>query len=168
MKLTQITRNWLLSVLLASSCIASPAVAQDTSLKTFSENFQKLVAEKDFDGALKLVDEPNDLKPESLASFRIQLGSQLLREKRGSDASAQFTKALEATFAKLEDGSNPRAFATNLPLAVMMLRQSNPDQADQWIEKGLTTLRGKLDSEKLSDNHGILAQMMRLKLNTPD
>lgn len=115
MKLTQLTRNWLLSASLLSSCIASPAFAQDTSLKTFSESFQKLVADKDLDGALKLVDEPNDIKPEALASFRIQLGSQLLREKRGNDASAQFTKALEATFAKLEDGSNPRASQRTYP-----------------------------------------------------
>jgi len=168
MKLTQLTRKLLLSALFLSSCVASPGLAQDSSLKTFTESFQKLVAEKDLDGALKLVDESSDLMPESLAQFRIQLGSLLLREKRGNEASAQFTKALDATYAKLEDGSNPRAFANALPLAVMMLRQSNPDQADQWIEKGLTTLRGKLDSEKLSDNHGIVAQMMRLKLNTPD
>jgi thiol-disulfide isomerase/thioredoxin len=168
MRLFRPSCSVLLACMLVIGSLDSIGMAQDASQKSFAESFQKLVAEKDIDGATKLIEEASDLKPESLAQFRIQLGSLLLREKRGDEASSQFTKALEATYAKLEDGSNPRLFAFALPAASMMLRQSQPEVADQWIEKGLSTLGGKLRSDALSDMHSIYAQIMRLKISTPD
>jgi len=132
------------------------------------ESFQKLIAEKDIDGAVKLVDDTSDVPAEFLASFRMQLGAALLREKRNDDASAQFEKALEAAFAKLEDGSNPRSVGVIFPNATMMLRQIQPAKADQWIEKCLTTLESKLSTDQLSDLHSTYAQIMRTKLNTPN
>ncbi len=168
MRLTRFTRSLLLTSLLLAGGVAAPGLAQDSPQKTFAESFQKLIAEKDVDGAVKLVEETSDLKPEALAQFRIQLGAMLMREKRPDDAAAQFEKALEATYAKLEDGSNPRLFGFTLPNAAMMLRQTQPEKADQWIEKGLTTLEGKLNPDNLSDLHGMYAQIMRMKLNTPN
>jgi thiol-disulfide isomerase/thioredoxin len=161
-------RSLFLASLLLTCSTGSLAIAQESSQGTFAENFQKRIAEKDVEGALQLVEENTDLKPEQLAQFRFTVGSMLLREKRSDEAAAQVTKALEATFAKLEDGSNPRLFASALPMGSMLLRQINPAAADEWIEKGLTTLGTKLTSDKLSDAHGVHAQIMRTKLSTPD
>lgn len=171
MQVNRIPQTFLFASFLLASGIAVPAVAQqppDSPQKAFAESFQKLVAEKDIDGALKLVEETSNLKPEALTQYRIQLGSLLMREKRPEDAAGQFDKALQAAFAKLEDGSNPRLFASIMPTATMMLRQTQPEKAGQWVEKGLTTLKGKLNPDKLSDLHGAYAQMMRMKLNTPN
>jgi thiol-disulfide isomerase/thioredoxin len=168
MRLIRISQSLLLASLIITGSISVPGIAQDSPQKTFMESFQKLIAEKDVDGAIKLVDETSDVQPEFLAQYRMQLGATLLREKRNDDAASQFEKALEAAFAKLEDGSNPRSVGVIFPNATMMLRQIQPAKADQWIEKCLTTLEAKLSSDRLSDLHGTYAQLMRTKLNTPN
>jgi thiol-disulfide isomerase/thioredoxin len=168
MRIFAFCRYAILASLLLTCSTGSVAPAQDSSQGTFIQDFQKRIAEKDVDGALQLLEETTDLKPEQLAQFRITVGSLLFREKRPDEAVAQVNKALEATFEKLEDGSNPRLFASALPMGSMLLRQINPAAANEWIEKGLTTLGTKLASDKLSDAHGVHAQIMRIKLSTPD
>jgi thiol-disulfide isomerase/thioredoxin len=168
MRLTRFSQILLLASLILTGSIAVPGFAQDSPQKTFMESFQKLIAEKNVDGAVKLVDETSDVQPEFLAQYRMQLGSLLLREKRGDDAAAQWEKALQVAYGNLEDGSNPRSIGLIIPNATMMLRQVQPEKAEQWIEKSLTTLEAKLSTDKLSDLHVSYVQLMRTKLNTPD
>lgn len=168
MRLTRFSQTLLLASLVLTGSISVPGIAQDSPQKTFMESFQKLIAEKDVDGAVKLMDETSNVQPEFLAQYRMQLGSLLLREKRGDDAAAQWEKALEVAYGNLEDGSNPRSIGLIIPNATMMLRQVQPEKAEQWIEKSLTTLEAKLSTDKLSDLHVSCVQLMRTKLNTPD
>ena len=168
MRLIRISQSLLLASLIITGSISVPGIAQDSPQRTFVESFQKLIAEKDVDGAVKLVDETTDVQPEFLAQYRMQLGSLLLREKRGDDAAAQWEKALEVAYGNLEDGSNSRAIGLIIPNATMMLRQVQPEKAEQWIEKSLSTLEARLDTDKLSDLHVSYAQLMRTKLNTPN
>lgn len=168
MRLTRFSQILLLASLILTGSIPVPGFAQDSPQKTFMESFQKLIAEKNVDGAVKLVDETSDVQPEFLAQYRMQLGSLLLREKRGDDAAAQWEKALQVAYGNLEDGSNPRSIGLIIPNATMMMRQVQPEKAEQWIEKSLTTLEAKLSTDKLSDLHVSYVQLMRTKLNTPD
>lgn len=168
MRLIRISQSLLLASLIITGSISVPGIAQDSPQRTFVESFQKLIAEKDVDGAVKLVDETTDVQPEFLAQYRMQLGSLLLREKRGDDAAAQWEKALEVAYGNLEDGSNSRAIGLIIPNATMMLRQVQPEKAEQWIEKSLNTLEAKLSTDKLSDLHVSYVQLMRTKLNTPN
>jgi thiol-disulfide isomerase/thioredoxin len=164
----RLLRSLLPKSLLLLACLAGLANAQDSSRREFAEAFQRLIAEKDVAGAIQLLDETSDPPPATHAQYRIQLGAMLMREKRPDDAAAQFRRALETTYTKLEDGSDPQLFATALPTAVMMLRQTQPEVANQWIEKGLTSLEGKIEPDRLSDLHGLYAKILRLKLNTPN
>ena len=168
MRLTRFSQTLLLASVIITGSMSAPGIAQDSPQKTFMESFQKLIAEKDVDGAVKLVEETSDVQPEFLAQYRMQLGSLLLREKRGDDAAAQWEKALEVAYGNLEDGSNPRSIGLIIPNATMMLRQVQPEKAEQWIEKSLTTLEAKLSTDKLSDLHVSYVQLMRTKINTPN
>lgn len=148
-----------LSVLTSAPCLAQdppPSAARD---------IQNLIGSKDFDGALKLLDETKDLPPAVQVASRNQIAANLMQANRKQEALAQFEMACKDAIALAKEGKiTNQNLVSTVMLATTMSRTLNEDKPIEWVKSSLEIVQGNLTEKELTPDHRLLVDLLRMKM----
>jgi thiol-disulfide isomerase/thioredoxin len=152
-----------LSVLFSAPCLAQDAPAP------VAREIQNLIGAKDFDGALKLLDESKDLPPATQIMSRNQIATFLMQANRKEESLAQFKKACTDAIALAKEGKiTNQNLVSAVMLATTMSRSLDEDQPSQWVTSSLEIVKSNLSEKELTPDHRLLVDLLRMKMQLED
>jgi thiol-disulfide isomerase/thioredoxin len=133
------------------------------------KEIQQAISTKDFDGALKLIDENKELSLSAQIMSRTQLGAALMQANRREDAFAQLDKACTLAIQAAKDGQiNTQNLVSTVMLSSNLGRMVDADKSAKWVADSLDIVKSKVSSDELSQEHRLLLDLMRMKMQSGD
>ncbi|MFM8401386.1 MAG: hypothetical protein ACKOAH_26485, partial [Pirellula sp.] len=147
-----------------SFLFSAPCLAQDVPAPVARE-IQTLIGAKDFDGALKLLDESKDLPPATQITSRNQIAALLMQANRKEESLAQFKKACTEAIALAKEGKiTNQNLVSTVMLATTMSRSIDEDLPAEWVTSTLEIVQSNLSEKELTPDHRLLVDVLRMKM----
>jgi len=149
----------LLVVAVSAHCFGQESVSD------FQKDMQKAIAAKDYDQAIKLLDESADLPLAVQITSRNNVAAFLMQAKRQDEAMAQFEKACSMAIAAAKEG---KITSTNLISTIMLAssatRGVGSKKSAEWVAESLAVIQSKLPADQLTADHRSLIDLLRMKM----
>ena len=144
--------------------LAQPGFGQD-SAGEFNQAFQKALGAKDFDEALKLIEQDTAAPLGMKINRRAQIASFLMQANRKDEAMVQFEKAAGDAIQAAQEGkiSNQEMQGTVM-LATAMTRTIDAKKSSAWVSRAVEIVQSKLTDTELTPDHRILIDLLRMKM----
>lgn len=154
--------------LLLSVAMSLESFAQESSVEIQKE-LQKAIAAKEFDQALKILDESSELPLAMQISTRNSLAAALMQAKRQDEAMAQLEKSFSASIEAVKAGKlNSATLVSTVMLGSAITRTVDPKKSAEWVSKSLEVLKGKLSADQLTAEHRSVVDLLRMKMQMGD
>ncbi len=148
-----------LSVIFSAPCLAQEPPA------SAAKEIQNLIGAKNYDGALKFLDENKDLPPATQIISRNQIAAFLMQANRRDEALAQFEKACTDALSSAKEGKiTNQNLVSTIMLATTMSRAFNESKPIEWVSSALEIVKSNLSEKELTADHRLAVDLLRMKM----
>ena len=148
--------SWLLVLVLGQAVFAQEGVTD------FNQSFQKALAAKDYDEAIKLLDQDQDIPLAQRVRNRSQIASSLMQANRQEEAIDQVQKGAMIAIEAAKEGNLPNQnMVSAVMLATAMSRNAQGSKVQEFVSDALGILQSRLSDKELTNDHRLALDLLR-------